>query len=162
MPLPLELLRRRISRELAVCRKITGVTVDGVAADGKMEFPICLDVGVNGASGLTLVDGAVKECELHRFSLEIGRDYPYQKPSLFWQTPIFHPNICPPEAGGMVCTRLLNEWKAERTISSLICAVMYLIEHPNCREPLGSDACMNAATYLLERAANDCQNSEKS
>jgi len=162
MPLPLQLLRQRINRELAACQKISGVTVDREAADGKIEFPICFDISINGASGLTLVGGTVKECELHRFSLEIGRDYPYQKPSLFWQTPIFHPNICPPEAGGMVCTRLLNEWKAERTISSLIYAVMYLIEHPNFMEPLGSDACMNAARYLLERAPNDCQNSEKS
>ncbi len=159
--LPVQLLHMRVQRELEACRNIPGVTIEGTVDYGKTEFPICLDVYVTGATGMMIIDGKAREIDSHRFAVEIGRDYPYQKPGVFWQTPIFHPNICPPEDGGMVCTKLLNEWRGERTLYSLINAVLYLVEHPNGREPLGADACMNAARYLLERSGNAGKDSQQ-
>ncbi len=159
--LPLQLLHMRVQRELEACRKIPGVTIEGTVEFGKLDFPICLDVSVNGAAGMTMLDGTVSGVDSHRFCVEIGRDYPYQKPCVFWQTPIFHPNICPPEEGGMVCIGLLSEWRGERTLYSLITAVVHLIEHPNEKEPLGSDACMNAAGYLLGRRGDESKDSRE-
>lgn len=157
--LPLQLLHMRVCRELDACRKIQGASIESKVEYGSAVFPICLEVSVAGVAGMAIVDGAVIEIDSHRFIVEIGRDYPYQKPAVFWQTPIYHPNICPPEEGGMVCTRLLNEWRGERTLYSLINAILYLIEHPNGKEPLGSEACMDAARYILERSGNGSENS---
>src|SRR5438045_2575180 len=41
----------------------------------------------------------------HRFDLYLPLDYPRRQPIVAWQTPIFHPEILPPEAEGCICFR---------------------------------------------------------
>jgi len=46
--------------------------------------------------GVMREGGEVKPISLHRVRVVLGPDYPARAPDLFWETPVFHPNIAPP------------------------------------------------------------------
>jgi ubiquitin-protein ligase len=48
-----------------------------------------------------------RQADTHRAEIILGADYPRHAPFVTWLTPIFHPNIRPPE--GMVCLGVLRE-----------------------------------------------------
>jgi ubiquitin-protein ligase len=155
MAIPLELLKRRVRNELKILEGMDSVEfecMDGPA----MDFPYSIDIHLTGVKGMDRErDGRVVERSEHRFRIVVYRDYPVLKPGIIWQSGIFHPNISAPESGGIVCTKLLQEWRAERTLSSLITAIAHLIEHPNRREPLGFESCESAVRYLAELDKNE-------
>lgn len=159
MPLPLELLRKRLEKEMDICRTINGITVTpSVVATA--SFPVILTVSLEGPVGLLVDgDGTVRQTNTHSFEVTIHRDYPIRKPSVRWLTPIFHPNISPAEEKGIVCTRILLDWRADRTLYSLISGIAHLIENPNIGEPLGFDICRRAVSYMTQGAAYEHKNS---
>ncbi|MDH4123042.1 MAG: ubiquitin-conjugating enzyme E2, partial [Thermoplasmata archaeon] len=87
---------------------------------------------------------------IHRFQIIITENYPYEKPIVKWQTPIFHPNIMEASDGGYVCTKLLENWDFKSTLSAFINGLEILLMNPNPENPFGSDSCTRAAEYFRE------------
>lgn len=114
----------------------------------RIAFPLSVAVRLEGVPALVMDKGALKQTDDNRFLITLRRDYPFTKPVVTWLTDIFHPNISPPSDGGVVCTRLLQEWRAERSLLSLVEGIASLVEHPNKDEPLSFDSCLSAAEYF--------------
>lgn len=129
--------------------RITATAVEKTPID----FPVELTAELKGISALTRNGDRVEVSETNRFAIEVRRDYPFMKPGIRWLTNIYHPNIAPPAEGGVVCTRLLQEWRADRTLLSLVEGIANLVENPNLDEPLNFDSCMEACNYLRVKGA---------
>lgn len=149
MPLPIELLYRRLEREIGLLAASSDFSVAPLTLQpGRMSFPVKLEVRLNGILGLKRFNGEVVETRDNRFSVVLRRDYPFMKPVVRWRSDIFHPNISCPAEGGVVCMRLLQEWRADRTLLSLAEGLAALVEHPNLNEPLNFESCMKACEHL--------------
>jgi ubiquitin-conjugating enzyme E2 C len=83
----------------------------------------------------------------------INEEYPYEKPRARWETPIFHPNIMPPEDGGYVCIKLLDKWSFGSTLLSFVKAVEHLVGNPNALNPFGMDLCIESSQFYLNNEA---------
>ncbi len=116
----------------------------------EITFPLEFMVHLREIKAMKLSDGRVVTANENSFSVLISRDYPFMKPRVRWMTEIFHPNISPPADGGVVCIRLLQEWKVDRTLLSLVEGVANLVENPNTAEPLSYDACLKASAFLSD------------
>ena len=144
MPLPPDLLKKRVRNELDNARK--GLKEHSVEVVGDpARFPVMVKVTLRGVPGPELVDGKVVHRTEHIFLLEISEDYPYQKPLVIWGTPIFHPNIMVPDDGGFVCTRLLDDWSFDSNLLLFIKGIEVLLSSPNPSSPYGTDSCTRAA-----------------
>lgn len=122
-------------------------------SSAQTNFPLELTADLTGVRALAREGGKVIETETNRFIVEVRRDYPFMKPGIRWLTDIFHPNISTPKEGGVVCIRLLQEWRADRTLLSLVEGIANLVENPNLEEPLNFDSCIEACNYLREKGA---------
>lgn len=144
MPLPADILRRRIRNEIDHCRRmLEGHTIEVVGDPDR--FPVTLKVVMRGVPGPDMVDGKVVHRTEHAMVIEMSEDYPYQKPLVIWGTPIFHPNIMVPRDGGFVCTRLLDDWGFDSNLLLFIKGVEALLSNPNPLSPYGTDSCTRAA-----------------
>ncbi len=145
MPLPADILVSRLRNELRAITNYVNAPPDlGPGA----VFPIEIDVGLNKVPGPVVESGKVALRYEHRFRMIIGKDYPFEKPTVIWMTPIFHPNIMMPEDGGHLCTKLLEDWSFNSTIISFIKGVESLVMSPNPASPFGTDSCTAAAEYF--------------
>jgi len=61
-------------------------------------------------------DGTLVVRGLHRCTLYLHRDYPRRPPVVTWLTPVFHPNLLPPERNGGVC---IGTWSASESVADL-------------------------------------------
>lgn len=138
------ILLRRLSNDLS--RVGPGISVSDPGADP--SFPIMLTVHVSGVEGHTSRDNVSTE---HEFVLEIGDDFPYERPRVRWKTPIFHPNIMPPEEGGIVCVMGIDHWDFNTGLDSFIGDITDLIKNPNPNDPLRSKTCAAAAEWFQDR-----------
>ncbi len=144
MGLPSEILQARIENELGMCRRY--LRHDIVCERGH-GLPMEVMVHMHDTYGLWVNDDkVVPRCE-HRFLLTISEDYPFEKPRVCWDTPIFHPNIMMPADGGHVCIKQLEGWSFNSTLLSFIKGMEYLISNPNPASPFGTDSCTVAAEY---------------
>ncbi len=109
------------------------------------SFPVVINVTLLRIPGPTLKNDKVSHKFSHKFKMEITEDYPYQKPIVTWQTPIFHPNIMLPEDGGHVCSKLLDDWGFNSNLLSFIRGIESLLVNPNPGNPFGTDSCTYAA-----------------
>lgn len=126
-------------------------TVEGPEVpDAPASFPMEFRVRLRGVTGKKLSGGKLVDTADNMFKLGIRRDYPFSKPLLVWQTDISHPNISHPSEGGVVCMRLLQEWRAERTLLSIVEGVAELLEHPNAAEPLNFPSCIAAVEHAAQ------------
>jgi ubiquitin-protein ligase len=146
LPLPLEILRKRVKNEIRQCREQTPHDVEIVGDPGK--FPLMIKITMHNIPGPDLVHGVVRDRTEHIFVMEISEDYPYQKPLVIWATPIFHPNIMIPDDGGFVCTKLLDEWSFGSNLTVFVKGVEALVSNPNPGNPYGTDSCTRAAEYF--------------
>src|SRR3972149_7760400 len=105
--LPEDLLRQRLIHELRSLLELSrhDVRLEEGALDPP---PVRLWIGLKDAPGPVLRQGQVQVQQDHRLLVEVGRDYPYERPTVIWATDIFHPNIMVPSDGGFVCTGLLE------------------------------------------------------
>lgn len=147
MSLPVELLRSRLKNEIASCRRNLKVSLD-VSDEELAKFPVNVDVTLLQVAGPVMKDGKLTFEYNHRFRMIIGAEYPFEKPLIIWQTPIFHPNIMGPEDGGHLCTRLLSDWGFNSNLLTFIKGIESLLVEPNGTSPFGTDSCTRAAQYF--------------
>jgi len=134
--LPQEIWKRRVESEYGQLRA-RGFDFDVSADHTEYLFRI-------RGNALCKKDGELAPIFAHEVYLKVKREYPYAGGfELVWKTPIFHPNI---DQKGKVCIRLVNLWAAGQTISSIMDALVQLLQNPNPDSPLNFEA----AQYFLE------------
>lgn len=148
MGLPPDILSARVRNELDMCLRNCGHSIE--ATVGEKVFPIEIDVRLVKTPGPVLRDGKVSNAYEHRMKIIVTEEYPYEKPIVRWQTPIFHPNIMLERDGGYVCTRLLDDWTFGSNLLSFIKGIESLLVHPNPENPYASESCLLAAQYFRE------------
>jgi len=153
MSLPVDVLRIRLRNEVDTCQRELRHHIS-VSDPTLSEFPILLNVTILRVPGPAWEEDKVVHRFVHKMAILIGEDYPVEKPIVKWQTPIFHPNIMPPDDGGYVCTKLLENWDFSSTLVSFIKGIEALLMNPNPRNPFGSDACTRAAAYFNRNGYN--------
>ena len=147
MTLPLEILYIRLRNELEACRPHLPADFD-MGEEHLTTFPMKVDVTLEKTPGPLMENGKLVYRYQHKLQLIIGREYPFEKPLVIWQTPIFHPNIMMPEDGGHVCIKLLSDWSFNSTLSTFIKGLESLLTSPNGGSPFGTDSCTAAAQYF--------------
>ncbi len=148
MGLPKPILIKRINNELKSCSKYLGAEVPPIPEDFD-DFPVKIDIMLRNMPAYERTDDGIKQVNDHRFVLVLSEEYGYRKPEARWQTPIFHPNIMPPEEGGDVCLRTADAWEFGSTLLSFIKSVEQLVTTPNPKNPFGSESCMEASRYFM-------------
>jgi ubiquitin-conjugating enzyme E2 C len=91
--------------------------------------------------------GAIEKRDAHDFAVVLGSDFPFEPPSIIWQTPIFHPNF----DGERVCLGTI--WFGGSSIADLCVSLRRLItlEDFNVFDPLDGVA----AEWLRDRIRTD-------
>ena len=154
--LPVDILRIRLKNEIEACRRELPHHIS--VSDCSMSvFPMLVDVTILRIPGPSWEDDKIVHRYAHRMSILITQEYPAETPIVKWKTPIFHPNIMPPEDGGYVCTKLLENWDFNSTLLTFIKGVEWLLANPNPQNPFGSDTCTRAAAYFNRRGYNPPQ-----
>ena len=149
MPLPMNILRSRLVNELAMCR--SSLDYDIACSDEDFTgLPVTLEVSMRGVPGPILRMGNVEDRTEHGMQITITPEYPFEKPVVRWQTPIFHPNIMLPQDGGYVCTKLLDSWSFSSNLLGFIKGVESLLANPNPMNPYKSDSCMLASEKFID------------
>lgn len=64
----------------------------------------------------------------HRLDIYLHLDYPRLPPRLLWLTPIFHPNILPPDRNGGVC---IGHWSPAESLDQLVLRIGEMIQYRN-------------------------------
>lgn len=147
MSLPNDILVARLRNELSACSRYVKNEVD-LSEPKSVKFPIEIEISMVKVPGPVLDGIKVTRRYNHQFVIIISANYPFEKPSVAWKTPIFHPNIMMPEDGGHLCTKLLQDWSFNSTIISFIKGVESLLASPNPESPFGTDSCTSAAQYF--------------
>jgi ubiquitin-conjugating enzyme E2 C len=146
--LPRIVLLKRIFHELHNCSEYIGSDIGFDPAGAK--FPMEITVNMVNVPAFAKIDGVVTPIKDHRYKVIINEEYPYEKPRARWETSIYHPNIMPPEDGGYVCIKLLDEWGFGSTLLSFMKAVENLVYNPNPLNPFGMDICMESSKFYLD------------
>ena len=147
MALPVDVLRIRLKNEVEMCQRELRHHIS-VSDATLSSFPMTINVTFLRVPGPCWEGNKVTHRMVHRMGLMISDQYPVEKPIVKWKTPIFHPNIMPPEDGGYVCTKLLENWDFGSTLLAFVKGVEWLLVNPNPRNPFGSDTCTRAAEYF--------------
>jgi len=147
MPLPMDVLKMRLRNEIEMCQRELKHHIS-VSDPLLSSFPIMVNVTLLRVPGPDWEEGKVVHRFVHRMAIIVSEDYPMEKPIVKWLTPIFHPNIMPPEDGGYVCTKLLENWVFSSNLMAFIKGVESLLVNPNPRNPFGNDSCTRAAAYF--------------
>jgi len=98
------------------------VQMQELAADGNIAFraegspPETYHVMLSVPGLARDREGNLTVRNLHRCTIYLHLDYPRRPPVVEWLTPVFHPNLLPPERNGGVC---LGGWSASETIADL-------------------------------------------
>jgi hypothetical protein len=71
-------------------------------------------------------DGQLAVRRMHRCALYLHLDYPRRPPVITWLTPVFHPNLLPPERNGGVC---IGSWSAAESLSDLCLRLRDLVSY---------------------------------
>ncbi len=153
--LPHDVLVRRLLNEIGTLCNYLGATID-VDHQALKEFPLEMRFKMRNVPAFTCHGSRIRKINEHTFRLIISEDYPFEKPRVRWETPIFHPNIMDPEDGGHVCIKLLDTWTFNSSLVSFIRGVEHLIMNPNPMSPFGTDSCMEAAKHFLGDEADNC------
>jgi ubiquitin-protein ligase len=149
MGLPADILAARVRNELEMCRLSLGHRFE-VRPDADGSFPMEIDVTLFKTPGPVMRAGRVVHAYEHRLKIIVTGEYPYEKPIVRWQSPIFHPNIMLARDGGYVCTKLLDDWSFSSNLSSFVKGLESLLMNPNPGNPYASESCMTAAAYFRE------------
>ena len=151
MGLPRPVLVKRLTNELLRC---SGYIGSDIRFDpDEITFPMEITVNMRDVPAYEKVDGTIVPKTEHRYKVVVNEEYPYEKPRAKWETPIFHPNIMPPEDGGYVCIKLLDKWSFGSTLLSFMKAVEHLVMNPNASNPFGVDICVESSKFYMSHEA---------
>lgn len=82
--------------------------------------------------------GTVYENLSYKLSLEFPSGYPYQAPTVKFQTPCYHPNV---DQSGNICLDILKEkWSALYDVRTILLSLQSLLGEPNNDSPLNAQA----------------------
>lgn len=105
---------RRLRADLAQMEELAAL--GGIAFRGEGSPPETYHVMLNVHGLAREQDGSVRLRDLHRCTIYLHRDYPRRPPIIVWLTPVFHPNLLPPERNGGVC---IGGWSASESLADL-------------------------------------------
>jgi ubiquitin-protein ligase len=145
--LPRDILAARVRNEISLCKGQLQHQIS-VSDTSVSSFPLEVDVTMLKTPGPVLRDGKVTHAYTHKMKIVVTENYPYEKPIVRWQSPIFHPNIMIARDGGYVCTKLLDDWSFSSTLVNFIQGIESLLVSPNPGNPYASESCMLAADYF--------------
>jgi ubiquitin-protein ligase len=114
------------------------------------NFPVTVLVTFKDIPGPQLNGNKIVHGYSHKLRIDIPSDYPYKKPTVRFLTDLFHPNIVPPERGGWVCIKLLDDWDLSSDLSVLLKGVETLLSNPNPQSPYRDETTIKAAKYFLK------------
>ncbi len=147
MPLPSDVLAKRVNNEIRECKRAFEHHFT-VTEPGLPSFPVTLQVKLVNTPGPVMDNGRVHSRYTHLLTVTVTENYPYQTPIARWRSPIFHPNIMPPKDGGYICTKLLDEWTFRSNLPAFIRGIESLLLNPNPDDPYDNDTCTRAAAYF--------------
>ncbi|MBI5001108.1 MAG: hypothetical protein HZB92_06235 [Euryarchaeota archaeon] len=153
MGLPRDILAARVRNEISLCKGQLQHQIS-VSDSSVSSFPLELDVTMLKTPGPVLREGKVTHAYTHKMKIIVTGNYPYEKPIVRWQSPIFHPNIMIARDGGYVCTKLLDDWSFASTLVTFIKGIESLLVSPNPGNPYASESCMLAADYFRKNKYN--------
>jgi ubiquitin-protein ligase len=84
---------------------------------------------------------------LHRCTLYLHREYPRRPPIVTWLTPVFHPNLLPPDRNGGVC---IGSWSAAESLADLCLRLRDLVSYRTLNPSDALD--LEAARWASEHA----------
>ncbi|MDR0522923.1 MAG: ubiquitin-conjugating enzyme E2 [Candidatus Methanoplasma sp.] len=137
-----QILARRVDNEIRALNEYLGMSIPP-APEGA-QFPMEIRITLSNVPARISRD---ESGDRHEFALSISGEYPYERPSARWLTPIFHPNIASPRDGGFVCAKMLESWSFGSTLLSFVKGVEQLLADPNPDNPYGTESCMEAARW---------------
>jgi len=149
MALPLDILRKRLTNEIELCKQQLPHEIEVLDPEFS-NFPTTILVTFKNIPGPTRRSDKVTNLYNHKMRIDITSDYPYQKPTVRWLTEIFHPNIVPPERGGWVCIKLLDDWSFSSNLLIFLNGIESLLVNPNPRSPYKDDTTLEAAKYFIK------------
>ncbi|OAP64310.1 hypothetical protein AYL99_00282 [Fonsecaea erecta] len=83
-----------------------------------------------------------------KLRFEFPTNYPYSAPDVTFKTPVYHPNI---DFSGRICLDILKEnWSAVYNVQTVLLSLQGLLEEPNNKSPLNSEAATLHQTDLEE------------
>ncbi len=147
MSMPKELLVNRLRNELSNISPEAGISVSKIPDD--LALPFAINVTLRNTRAYSAPNVPRPE---QSFTIFIGEDYPYEKPKVKWNSPIYHPNIMPPSEGGSVCVTGLDRWDADSNLLDFIKSLKELVNYPNPFNPLVTHTCLSAAQWFLRNA----------
>lgn len=113
---------------------------------------------------LTGPTGTVYEGLTYKLTLEFPSGYPYQAPTVKFDSPCYHPNV---DQSGNICLDILKEkWSALYDVRTILLSIQSLLGEPNNDSPLNGDAAAlwsNQETYksvLLEKYEKDVRSKQ--
>ena len=102
----------------------------------KLEFPDPDDL-MNFNLYITPDEGIYRQARF-KFTIKIGRNYPYEAPKVHCEHKVYHPNL---DLEGNVCLNILREdWKPVLSLQSVIDGLSILLLEPNPSDPLNKEA----------------------
>ncbi len=141
--LPEGVWRQRISNEVEMLReKNHAVSVE--SSDNRFH----LDIKLNDVPGPVLIGDMVATSFEHNFSISLSRVYPYAPPIVEWKSPIYHPNIAPPERGGNLSCSYLHRWSFSHGICFLVERIILLLNKPQMDYVLDHRECVEASQRM--------------
>lgn len=146
MSYPKAVALKRLRNELKECSKYLG---EGFSVDSVNDLPVTIDMEMHNALAYESEGNPVND---HRFTITFTEDYGMSKPEVRWKTHIFHPNILDPDDGGLVCTKMLNEWTFGMHLSDFLSSLELLLTNPRPENPFGSESCLRAAEFFSNPA----------
>jgi ubiquitin-protein ligase len=145
--LSIDILRNRLGEEIQMC--MDRLVHDIEVCDPKLlDFPVKVKVTFKNVPAPVLINDTLGEQLIHKLIILVSEQYPYEKPKVQWQTPIFHPNIMMPEDGGLICTKLLDNWSFHSNLLSFIIGIETLMVNPNPESPWDTNSCTLSAEYF--------------
>jgi ubiquitin-protein ligase len=139
---------RRLAADLGQMTELAAEGVVSFRTEGRPADLYHLMLNVPGiAAG---PDGQLTVRRLHRCDAYLHLDYPRRPPVITWLTPIFHPNLLPPERNGGVC---IGHWSASESLADLCRRLVDLAGYRslNAEDALDPEAAAWAREHQVER-----------
>jgi ubiquitin-protein ligase len=128
---------RRLRADLAHMEELA--ERDEVVFRGEGSPPETYHVMLNGPGLARDADGNLRVRELHRCTIYLSLEYPRRPPQVAWLTPVFHPNMLPPERNGGVC---IGGWSPSESLADLCIRLKEMVAYRsvNIADYLDADA----------------------